>query len=135
MKTSALKLVPVGVLLASCVTTTLAQSSNPYADGAAAAPDEWLLVKKGNPWWYTTKPSPTPVALRQRAATAAEQLVIDRARSLVANRPAKAFALLEGDAVLYSETKAPADAESVFFGFSMGKSLFTIWWSGAKIPR
>jgi hypothetical protein len=24
----------------------LAQSSNPYADGAAAAPDEWLLVKK-----------------------------------------------------------------------------------------
>jgi CubicO group peptidase (beta-lactamase class C family) len=119
----ALKLAFVGVLLAGFVSAALAQSSNPYADGAAAAPDEWLLVKKGNPWWYTTKPSPTPLALRQRTPIAAEQQVIDRARQLVANRPAKAFALMDGDAVVYSETKAPADAESVFFGFSMGKTV------------
>lgn len=123
MKHPALKLVTVGVLLVSCVSTTPAQSSNPYVDGAAAAPDTWLLVKKGKPWWYTTQPSPTPLALHQRAATTAEQLVIDRARLLVANRPAKAFALLDGDAVVYSETKAPADSESVFFGYSMGKTV------------
>lgn len=123
MKYPALKLAYVGVLLAGCVSAALAQSSNPYADGSPVAPDEWLLVKKGNPWWYTTKPSPTPVALRQRTPTAAEQQVIDRARQLVANRPAKAFALMDGDAVVYSETKAPADAESVFFGFSMGKTV------------
>jgi hypothetical protein len=30
--------------------------NTPTADGYAAAPDEWLLVKKGNPWWYETKP-------------------------------------------------------------------------------
>ena len=100
-----------------------AQSSNPYADGAAAAPDEWLLVKKGQPWWYETKPSPTPVQLQKRTPTAAEQVIIDRARALVTNRPAKAFALMDGDAVLYSEFKAPADADSVFFGFSMGKTV------------
>jgi len=123
MKTPVLKVASFGLLFAGCVSAALAQSSNPYADGAAAAPDEWLLVKRGNPWWYTTKPSPTPVALRQRTPTAAEQQVIDRARQLVANRPAKAFALMDGDAVVYSETKAPADAESVFFGFSMGKTV------------
>ena len=42
---------------------------------------------------------------------------------MVANRPAKAFALVDGDTVLYSEFKAPADADSVFFGFSMGKTV------------
>ena len=100
-----------------------AQSSNPYADGSAAAPDEWLLVKKGQPWWYETKPSSTPVQLHRRVPTGAEQSIIDRARGLVATRQAKAFALMDGDAVLYSEYKAPADADSVFFGFSMGKTV------------
>ncbi len=115
-------LVASAALVVGCLCTVQAQN-NPYADGAAAAPDEWLLVKKGNPWWYTTKPSPTPVALSQRVPTSAEQQVIDRARSLVVNRPAKALALLDGDAVVYSETKAPADAQSLFFGFSMGKTV------------
>ena len=109
--------------VAALLALTSHAQNMPNADGAAAAPDEWLLVKKGSPWWYTTKPSPKPVALRQRPPTANEQVVIDRARSLVANRPAKALALLDGDVVLYSETKAPADSGSVFFGFSMGKSV------------
>ncbi len=100
-----------------------AQSSSPYVDGAAAAPDEWLLVKKGNPWWYVTKPSSTPVQLQKRTPTTAEQAIIDQARALVANRPAKAFVLMDGDTVLYSEIKAPADVDSVFFGFSMGKTV------------
>ena len=113
----------VATLLASCLSTAIAQSTNPYSEGAAAAPDEWLLVKKGNPWWYITKPSPTPVQLQKGAPTTAEQLIIDRARALVANRPAKALVLMDGDTVLYSETKAPADADSVFFGFSMGKTV------------
>jgi CubicO group peptidase (beta-lactamase class C family) len=112
--------------VAALLALTSHAQNMPNADGAAAAPDEWLLVKKGSPWWYTTKPSPTPVALRQRPPTANEQVVIDRARSLVANRPAKAFALLDGDVVLYSETKAPANSESVFFGFSMGKTVIAM---------
>ena len=101
----------------------LAQSSNPFVDGTAAAPDEWLLVKKGRPWWYETKPASTPVQLQKRTPTAVEQAIIDRARALMTNRPAKAFALVDGDAVLYSEFKTPADADSVFFGFSMGKTV------------
>lgn len=100
----------------------LAQN-NPHADGNAAAPDEWLLVKRGNPWWYETRPSLTPSQLQTRVPTSVEQSVVDRAHALMASRPAKAFVLMDGDSVVYSETKAPADADSVFFGFSMGKTV------------
>lgn len=55
-----------------------------------------------------------------------EQAMTDLVRALVANRPAKAFVLMDGDAVLYSETNAPADADSVFFGISMGKTLIAM---------
>jgi len=100
-----------------------AQPSNPYAGDAASAPDEWLLVKRGPAWWYEIKPSPAPTALQQRAPTASEQVVVERAKSLFASRAAKAMVLLDGDAVVYSDVKAPADADSVFYGFSMGKTV------------
>jgi len=64
-----------------------------------------------------------PSQLQKRPPSTAEQIIIDKARTLVANRPAKAFVLMDGDSVVYSETKAPADANSVFFGFSMGKTV------------
>ena len=122
MRTFSFRRATVAMLLASCLDPVSAQN-NPHADGAAAAPDAWLLASKGNPWWYATSPSPTPLTLRQRTPSAAEQAVIDGARVLLANRPAKAFALLDDDVVLYSETRSPADAQSVFFGFSMGKTV------------
>ena len=45
------KVITLAAALVVGCSAALAQSSNPYADGNAAAPDEWLLVKKGNPWW------------------------------------------------------------------------------------
>jgi hypothetical protein len=39
--------------------------NNPLADGNTAVPDEWLLVKNGNPWWYEIKPSSTPTQLQE----------------------------------------------------------------------
>ncbi|HPZ56152.1 MAG TPA: serine hydrolase domain-containing protein [Ottowia sp.] len=108
-------------IICSC-SLTFAQN-NPSANGSNVAPDEWLLVRKGSPWWYETKPSPMPSQLQKRPPSTAEQIIIDKARTLVANRPAKAFVLMDGDSVVYSETKAPADANSVFFGFSMGKTV------------
>lgn len=100
-----------------------AQPSNPYAGDAASAPDEWLLVKRGPAWWYEIKPSPNPVALQQRAPTAGERGAVERARTLLSTRAAKAIVLLDGDTVVHSEIKGPADADSVFYGFSMGKTV------------
>ena len=97
--------------------------NNPTSEGSSAAPDDWLLAKRGQPWWYKTQPSPTPVELKKRPPSSDEQALIDRARTLVANRPAKAFALMDGDAVVYAEYKPPADPEALFFGFSMGKTV------------
>jgi CubicO group peptidase (beta-lactamase class C family) len=97
--------------------------NTPTANGVSVAPDEWLLVKRGQPWWYQTQPSPTPITLKQRTPTSAEQVVVDRARELVAKRPAKAFALMDDDNVVMTDYKAPADSDAVLFGFSVGKTV------------
>jgi CubicO group peptidase (beta-lactamase class C family) len=61
--------------------------------------------------------------LRTATPSAAEQVVIERARALFASRPAKAMALLDGDKLLYVEYKAPADSDAYFSGFSVGKTV------------
>ncbi len=94
-----------------------------YADGAAAAPDSALVTTGGPYWWHRTTASPSPVPLRQRTPTAAEQALINRARALLGNRPAKAIALVDGDTVLYTGFKMPAGADSMLFGYSMGKTV------------
>lgn len=87
------------------------------------APDKWLLQMAGPAWWSKTTPAKQPSELHQRAPTSGEQAVIDKARSLLANRPAKAVALIDGDNVVYADFKAPADANSLFYGYSMGKTV------------
>lgn len=91
--------------------------------GAASTPDDWLLARKGSRWWYDIQPSLHPVQLQKATPTAQEQAVIERARTLFANRPAKAIALMDGAKVLYQEYKAPADDDSYLSGFSMGKTV------------
>lgn len=100
----------------------LAQNA-PISDGVTMAPDEWLLASRGQPWWYNVRPVEKPSALRTRAPSETERAIVDRARALLNGRPAKGFALLDGDSVVYMDFKAPADADSVFFGFSMGKTV------------
>ena len=95
----------------------------PVSDGISTAPDEWLLANRGQPWWYDVRSSQNPLALRARAPTENERAIVDRARALLSGRPAKALALLDGDSVVYVDYKLPASADSVFFGFSMGKTV------------
>ena len=95
----------------------------PMVDGIALAPDEWLLFSRGQPWWYKSHPAPTSSALQTRAPSKNEKPLVDRAQSLLSSRPVKAFALLDGNSVVYVDYKAPADADSMLFGFSMGKTV------------
>jgi CubicO group peptidase (beta-lactamase class C family) len=112
------------LLLLTLVFAGIAHSQNyPKENGVSAAPDSWLITTRTSSWWYKTQPSSTPVELKTRVPSKSEQAVIDRARTLVAGRPAKAFALMDGDTVLYQQFKAPADADSLLFGFSMGKTV------------
>jgi CubicO group peptidase (beta-lactamase class C family) len=114
----------LSIAAAVALTSASAPAQNaPISDGVTMAPDEWLLANRGQPWWYSVRPSETPSALRTRAPSDSERAVVDRARALLNGRPAKGFALLDGDSVVYMDFKAPADADSVFFGFSMGKTV------------
>lgn len=100
-----------------------AAQNMPTAGDAGSAPDEWLLAQRGPSWWTKSTPSPEPVQLRQRAPTAAEALIIERARRLIATYLVKGFALMDGDTVVFSQTIAPADSTSLYMGFSMGKTV------------
>ena len=116
----------ISVVVAAFAASTSFAQNTPTASGSSFAPDEWLLESVGAPWWYRTAASSHPSPLKHREATAAEQKIVDRARVLFRDRPAKAIALIDGDSVVYSEFKAPANDESVFFGLSMGKTVTAI---------
>jgi CubicO group peptidase (beta-lactamase class C family) len=116
-----IKAFATGVALLLFVATPFAQM--PTQDGAARAPDDWLFVQTGREYWPKTQISPNPVVLNRRQPTAAEQPIVDRVRSLMATRPARVFALIEGDVVIYSQFNAPANEDAITFGFSMGKSV------------
>lgn len=81
------------------------------------------MKKTGQAWWYITKPSPQPTELKQRVRSPVELDLISRARALLPNRPAKAIALVNGDEVVFSEFKAPANVEAMFYGYSIGKTV------------
>ena len=89
----------------------------------AVIPDEWLLARQGPSWWYKVKPSPNPITVSKREPTGAEQPLMGRAHSFTANHTAKVVALTDGATVVYADVKAPAAADSVLFGFSVGKTV------------
>jgi CubicO group peptidase (beta-lactamase class C family) len=119
-----LKKIHRACVLAACVLVTAgASAQNPTQDGAAAAPDAWLFVRDGQPWWYRTTVSAKPVELKRREPSTTEQPIVERVKNLMVTRPAKAFALMDGDTVVYQQFNAPANEDAVIFGFSMGKTV------------
>ncbi len=86
-------------------------------------PDRLLLQMSAPVWWYRTMPSAQPSALTRRTPKLVEQEVINKASALLGSRPAKAIALVDGDDIVYADFKAPADPASLFYGYSMGKTV------------
>jgi CubicO group peptidase (beta-lactamase class C family) len=111
------------LLLGSGGSASIAQTLRTTQSGAALLPDAMLMYNPGRPWWYASKPSPTPLALGTRAPSRDEEAVIAYAHGLLMSRPAKAIALLDGDNIVFVEYKDPAGPESAFFGASMGKTV------------
>lgn len=64
-----------------------------------------------------------PKPLQTRDASAKEQEVIAEAKHLFENSSLKAIALIDGDNILWKAYKAPAGDESIFTGFSLGKTI------------
>lgn len=95
----------------------------PIKDGADHAPDSWLLQKDGWNWWYSVKPAPKTAELERRRPTNAERPIVERVEKLMETRPARAFALIDGNTVVHKEFNSPANRWSTFFGFSIGKTV------------
>lgn len=90
-----------------------------------AAEDNVLLARQqGLPyWWYVSKPSPRPVPLYQRASSEGEQSIVDKANAMLASGELRAFAMLDGDKVIHSGFSGHANSDSLFYGYSMGKTI------------
>lgn len=114
------------LLLAMIISGLSAASSlaqMPTQGGFNSVPDAWLFLNRGQTWWYGIKPSSNPIALKNREPTTAEKPVIDHVQRLMASTSAKVFALMDGDTVVHVQFDASASAESLIFGFSMGKTV------------
>lgn len=86
-------------------------------------PDDWLLASRGQPWWFQTSPSDKPIAVIRRAPQDNEQALVQRAERLLTFSDAKALALIDRGEVVALFFKSPANQDSLFHGYSMGKSV------------
>jgi CubicO group peptidase (beta-lactamase class C family) len=117
---NAMKVIAIAVIGLMVSINSVAQM--PMQDGAPHAPDSWLMWSGGRAWSHRITPSPKPAKIDYRTPTATEQVVVERVKALMDTRPAKAFALVDGDTIVYQQFNAPANADSRFFGFSIGKT-------------
>jgi CubicO group peptidase (beta-lactamase class C family) len=97
----------------------------PNASGVGTAPDDWLMGN-GRAWHYRTNIAKTPSELNHRSPNAAETFVVERAKFLLENRPAKALALVQGREVVWTGYKSPEITDKRFFSFSVGKTVAAI---------
>jgi CubicO group peptidase (beta-lactamase class C family) len=84
--------------------------------------DSRLLLSNGSSWWFKTSPSGSAMTLENREATANEMRVVEKVKSLMVSKPAKAFALVDGKSIVHVQYNSPANADSLFYGLSIGKT-------------
>ena len=97
-------------------------SQAPMVGSFTAAPDEWLL-SNGQRWHYHTEINHQAQALIYRSPNKNEVAVVEKAKAILDNSSAKAIALIDGDEIIWSGYKAPADSSSRFLSYSIGKTV------------
>jgi len=98
----------------------------PLRDGMPYMSDEILLATRGLPWVYKIRSSTPTVSITTWPAVVAEQALVERAKSLLEIRAAKAIALLDGPTIVYAGYKAPATESSLFYGASITKTVTSL---------
>ena len=99
-----------------------AYSQSPTAGNYAAAPDDWLLGS-GQRWHYHTDTAKKPQELTAREPTGSEIAIVDKAKAILNNSSAKAIALIDGNQIVWVGYKSPANSNSTFLSFSIGKTV------------
>lgn len=88
----------------------------------AAAPDNWLLGS-GQRWHYHTDAAKRSQEIAVREPVGDEVSVVDRAKTILNNSSAKAIALIDGNQIVWAGYKSPANSNSLFLSFSVGKTI------------
>ena len=99
-----------------------AYSQAPMVGNYSAAPDDYLLGK-GQRWHYHTDTAKPPQELIAREPVGDEIAIVDRAKTILSNSSAKAIALMDGNQIVWAGYKSPANSNSVFLSFSVGKTV------------
>lgn len=99
-----------------------AYSQAPMIGNYAAAPDDWLLGG-GQRWHYHTDTAKKPQELSIREPVRDEIAIVSRAKTILNNSSAKAIALMDGNQIVWAGYKSPANSNSVFLSFSVGKTV------------
>jgi CubicO group peptidase (beta-lactamase class C family) len=122
MKTTCRSVVVLHLLLAGALPV---HAQLPAAGGYEAAPDDWLLGS-APAWHYRSRVADSPVPLETRAARADETALVERARKLVENGPAKAIALVSGHALIWAGYKTGKLADKRFVDLGLGKTITSL---------
>lgn len=104
------------------LTTLVSDLSKTWSGSAETAPIDYLL-SNGQAWHYTSARSPKPYALTERAPQGPEQDFIRKVRAFFDASEARGIAVIDGDQVVFKDTKMPAHRFSRFLSFSMAKSV------------
>lgn len=94
----------------------------PTAGGYEAAPDS-LLLGSPAPGDFHSQGAGIPLQLTSRAPTTRELPLIDRARRLLVNGPAKAIALIQDRQVIWAGYRSADPATTYFHGLGLGKTI------------
>lgn len=63
------------------------------------------------------------MSLERRRPTEEEAVLVRRAGAFFGREPVRALALLDGNTVVFSQFSAPASGSSMYYGFSIGKTV------------
>ena len=99
-----------------------AYSQMPMVGDYAAAPDNWLLGS-GQRWHYRTDAAKRSLEIAVREPVGDEVSVVDRAKTILNNSSAKAIALIDDNQIVWAGYKSPANSNSLFLSFSVGKTI------------
>jgi CubicO group peptidase (beta-lactamase class C family) len=99
-----------------------AYSQMPMVGNYTAAPDAWLMGS-GQRWHYHTDTAKQPQELVIKEPTGKEVAVVEKAKTILNNSSAKAIALMDGNKLIWVGYKSPANSDSIFLSFSIGKTV------------
>ena len=102
-----------------------ARAQMPTAGGYEAAPDE-LLLGDAPAWHYRSRVATPPSSLTARAPRADEIPLVERARNILLNGPAKAIALVSGREVVWAGYKTGELAGRRFLDLGLGKTITSV---------